>query len=148
LLPAGVALRDGIAGRLSLPVHVDNDANVLTLAELWFGAGRGMADFAVVTIEQGVGMGLVLDNRLFRGARGLGMELGHTKARLDGPLCRCGQRACLEAYTADYALAREAATVLDHGPRDRVSPQAILESLFDEARAGNAAALSIFRRAG
>ncbi len=144
----GHGLRAQFEAALGLPVHIDNDANLLTLAELWFGSGRGTSDFAVVTIEHGVGMGLVLFNQLYRGARGLGMELGHTKVQLDGALCRCGKRGCLEAYVADYALAREAATALDQHASLAESPLALLEDLFAEARRGNEAALSIFRRAG
>jgi predicted NBD/HSP70 family sugar kinase len=143
-----VPLKAAFEDRFALPAHVDNDSNVLTLAELWFGAGRAMSDFAVVTIEHGVGMGMVLGNRLFRGTRGMGLELGHTKVQLDGALCRCGQRGCLEAYLADYALAREASTALGRNPRNMQSPQAMLETLFGEAKAGNQAALTIFRRAG
>ena len=134
--------------RLGLPVHVDNDANLVALAELWFGVGRTLSDFAVVTIEHGVGMGLVVNHRLYRGARGLGMELGHTKVHLDGALCRCGQRGCLEAYVADYALAREANTALNWGHKENASIAVMLESLHDHAKAGNQAARSIFRRAG
>ncbi len=130
------------------PTYLDNDANLLTLAELWFGGGRSKSDFAVVTIEHGVGMGLVLFNQLYRGARGVGLELGHTKVQLDGALCRCGKRGCLEAYVADYALAREAATALDQHESLPESPLALLEDLFAQARNGNEAALSIFRRAG
>ena len=141
-------LGTAFVARFGLPLYVDNDANVLTLAELWFGAGRSMTDFAVVTIEHGVGMGLVLDNRLFRGSRGMGLELGHTKVQLDGALCRCGQRGCLEAYLADYALAREAATALHRNPRNLQSPNAMLDALFAQAKAGNQAARTIFRRAG
>jgi predicted NBD/HSP70 family sugar kinase len=134
--------------RFGVPLFVDNDSNVLTLAELWFGAGRSMSDFAVVTIEHGVGMGLVLENRLFRGARGMGLELGHIKVQLDGALCRCGQRGCLEAYLADYALAREAATALHRNPRNQQSANAMLDALFSQAKSGNEAARTIFRRAG
>ena len=148
LIEQNVDLRSAFAARFGLPVQVDNDANVLTLAELWFGAGRAMSAFAVVTIENGVGMGVVLDNRLFRGARGMGLELGHTKVQLDGALCRCGQRGCLEAYLADYALAREAATALHRNPRNLQSPNAMLDALFAQAKAGNEAARTIFRRAG
>jgi predicted NBD/HSP70 family sugar kinase len=148
LTATDVPLKSAVEARFGVPVHVDNDSNVLTLAELWFGAGRAMSDFAVVTIEHGVGMGMVLGNRLFRGTRGMGLELGHTKVQLDGALCRCGQRGCLEAYLADYALAREASTALGRNPRNMQSPQAMLETLFGEAKAGNQAALSIFRRAG
>jgi len=137
-----------LARRLGKPVYIDNDANLVTLAELWFGAGRGLSDFAVVTIEHGVGMGLVLNHQLYRGAKGLGMEIGHTKVQLDGALCRCGQRGCLEAYVADYALIREARTALNMGNRGVASPQALLESLYDHAKAGNTAARAIFSRAG
>ena len=134
--------------RLGVPTIIDNDANLVALAELWFGAGRELADFAVVTIEHGVGMGIVINHRLYRGAGGLGMELGHTKVQLDGALCRCGQRGCVEAYVADYALAREAATALNWTHRDPRPTSVVLESLYDHAKAGNDAARSIFRRAG
>ena len=143
-----VMLADAARARLGLPVHVDNDANLVTLAELWFGAGRALSDFAVVTIEHGVGMGMVINHRIWRGAGGLGMELGHTKVQLDGALCRCGQRGCLEAYVADYALVREATTALDWTHREGQSMGVLLESLYDHAKAGNHSARSIFRRAG
>jgi predicted NBD/HSP70 family sugar kinase len=134
--------------RLGIPVFVDNDANLVALAELWFGAGRSLSDFAVVTIEHGVGMGFVMNHRIYRGAQRLGMELGHTKVQLDGALCRCGQRGCLEAYVADYALAREATTALNWGHKESQPINVLLESLYDHAKAGNATAKSIFRRAG
>ncbi|SEM47249.1 Sugar kinase of the NBD/HSP70 family, may contain an N-terminal HTH domain [Gemmobacter aquatilis] len=148
LLDRGVALGHAASMRFGVPVHVDNDANLVTLAELWFGAGRALSDFAVVTIEHGVGMGFVFNHRIYRGAKGLGMELGHTKVQLDGALCRCGQRGCLEAYVADYALAREATTALNWSHKDGQSINVLLESLYDHAKAGNTAARSIFRRAG
>ncbi len=143
-----VPLARAATERLGRPVHVDNDANLVTLAELWFGAGRGLSDFAVVTIEHGVGMGFVMNHRIYRGGQGVGMELGHTKVQLDGALCRCGQRGCLEAYIADYALVREATTALNWTSRETQSVNILLESLFDHAKAGNAAARSIFHRAG
>lgn len=143
-----VPLAQAASERLSLPVIIDNDANLVALAELWFGAGRAISDFAVVSIEHGVGMGMVLNHRLYRGAQRLGMELGHTKVQLDGALCRCGQRGCLEAYVADYALAREATTALNWGTRESLPVPLLLESLYDHAKAGDAIARSIFRRAG
>ena len=141
-------LQAALSARLGLPVFVDNDANLVTLAELWFGAGRNLSDFAVVTIEHGLGMGLVLNHRLYRGSRGVGLELGHTKVQLDGALCRCGQRGCLEAYVADYALVREATTALNWTTRELQSVNTLLESLYEQAKAGNQAAQSIFQRAG
>jgi len=130
------------------PVCIDNDANVLTLAELWFGAGRALSNFAVITIEHGVGMGFVSDNRLFRGAHSMGLELGHSKVHLDGALCRCGQRGCLEAYLADYALAREASTALITPPTKRQNLNDYLKDLYEMAKLGDQASLKIFKRAG
>ncbi len=144
---SAVPLAEMLRDRIGVPVIIENDANLVTLAELWFGDGRAVSNFAVVTIEHGVGMGLVLNNRLYRGARGLGTELGHIKVELDGALCRCGQRGCLEAYVADYAMAREAATALNLQPGGLTTAQ-MLEELYHHARAGQQAAQSIFRRAG
>ncbi len=148
LLDRAVPLAAAAQARLGLPVFIDNDANMVALAELWFGAGRALSDFAVVTIEHGVGMGFVMNHRIYRGAQRLGLELGHTKVQLDGALCRCGQRGCLEAYVADYALAREATTALNWGHKEGQSISVLLESLYEHAKAGNSTARSIFRRAG
>ncbi|SOH95076.1 Sugar kinase of the NBD/HSP70 family, may contain an N-terminal HTH domain [Monaibacterium marinum] len=140
-----VPLRALLEDALDCPIAIDNDANLLALAELWFGVGRSIRDFIVVTIEQGVGMGVVIGNQLYQGTRGCGMEFGHMKVQPEGALCRCGQRGCLEAYVADYALLREAEMALPLVPAG--SPDR-LEKLFGEAKAGNLAAQSIFRRAG
>lgn len=148
LTEADKPLRRLAEDAFGVPVAVDNDANLVTLAELWFGKGRAMADFAVVTIEQGVGMGLVINHRLYRGAGSLGMELGHTKVQMDGALCQCGQRGCLEAYVADYALVREASTALDPTNSGGAAPDVMLQQLYEQAKAGNEAARVIFRRAG
>jgi predicted NBD/HSP70 family sugar kinase len=148
LIDREVPLAAAAGRKLGLPVTIDNDANLVALAELWFGNGRGLSDFAVVTIEHGVGMGFVMNHRIYRGAQRVGLELGHTKVQLDGALCRCGQRGCLEAYIADYALAREATTALNWVHKDGQPINVLLESLYDHAKAGNATAKSIFRRAG
>ncbi len=148
LVDRRISFSDMATARFGIPVTIDNDANLVALAELWFGVGRQMANFAVVTIEHGVGMGLVINHKLYRGALGLGMELGHMKVQLDGALCRCGQRGCLEAYVADYALAREANAALNRLDEASLAVPALLESLFDNAKAGNVAAKSIFHRAG
>lgn len=144
----GIPLRDLAIKHLGVPVYIDNDANLVALAELWFGEERARPDFVVVTIEHGLGMGVVLNHRLYRGARGCGLEIGHTKVQLDGALCRCGQRGCLEAYVADYALVREAATALGWLADPSLASGQVLEQLFEQAKAGNMAARSIFHRAG
>ncbi|WP_424985292.1 ROK family protein [Microbulbifer sp. S227A] len=141
-----VALGEVLTRRLGRPVFVDNDANLVALAEQTFGLGQSHSDFIVVTIESGVGMGIVIGGELYRGTRGCGAEFGHTKVHLDGALCRCGQRGCLEAYVADYALLREALTVPGDDPT--APPAARIETLLNAARAGDATARSIVDRAG
>lgn len=141
---APINLQQLLAQRLSCPIFVDNDANLATMAELWFGHGRDETDFLVVTVEHGVGLGIVLGGRLFRGGRGLGAEFGHTKVQVDGALCRCGQRGCLEAYVADYALAREAGLAVGPG----AGSEKTLDLLAEKAKAGHDVSASIYRRAG
>jgi predicted NBD/HSP70 family sugar kinase len=141
-------LRGAFAEHFDTPLYLDNDTNMLTQSEQWFGAQRDKTDFAVVTIENGVGMGLVINNQLFRGTHGIGLELGHTKVQLEGALCRCGQRGCLEAYLGDYALTREAAVALDIETSGPKSTEQLLEELGRQAKTGNASAQTIFHRAG
>lgn len=137
---------DILSRALGVPAFLDNDANLVAMAEKTFGQGRGHTDFIVVTIESGVGMGIVLGDQIYRGTRGCGAEFGHTKVHLAGALCRCGQRGCLEAYVADYALLREAASV---GFLDQSLPAARqVEQLLAAAKQGEATAKTIVERAG
>lgn len=141
-----VPLQELLRKDIGIPVFLENDANLVALAEQRFGLGKTARNFIVITIEQGVGMGIVIDGKIYRGTRGNGAELGHTKVQLDGALCRCGQRGCLEAYVGDYALLREAQTTM--APMSATNTEQQMQNLFDEARSGNQLALSIFRRAG
>ena len=138
-------LAEVLGNRLNLPVFVDNDANLVTIAEKFYGAGREASDFLVVTIERGVGLGLVIDDEVYRGARGFASEFGHTKVQPGGALCRCGQRGCLEAYVSDYALLREAGSA--PGLDLAGSESERLAALLTAARAGNEIARSIVGKA-
>ncbi|WP_380056830.1 ROK family protein [Falsihalocynthiibacter sp. SS001] len=141
-----VNLRNLIEAQIPLPVFIDNDANLVAKAEQLFGLGKSYRDFIVVTIEHGVGMGIVIDGQIYRGTRGCGAEFGHTKVHLNGALCRCGQRGCLEAYVADYAVLREANIVGFATGNDSFDDK--LDKLFRDAKAGEPTARSIFQRAG
>ncbi|HET8949139.1 MAG TPA: ROK family transcriptional regulator [Solirubrobacteraceae bacterium] len=101
----GVAAADEMHRRLDLPILVDNDANLAALAEAAFGAGRDAKDLVYLMISSGIGAGLVLNGRLYRGAEGLAGELGHVLVDADGPVCRCGNRGCLETVAGTDALA-------------------------------------------
>ena len=100
-----VPIRARLERAFGRPVRLENDANAAALAEWRFGAGRGSRAFAFLTMSTGVGAGLVLDGRLYRGARFGAGEIGHIPVVPDGRACACGLRGCLEAYTGGAALA-------------------------------------------
>jgi predicted NBD/HSP70 family sugar kinase len=100
----GVAAADEMRRRLQLPIAVDNDANLGALAEAAFGAARDASDLVYIKVSSGIGAGLILNGRLYRGAAGLAGELGHVLVDPDGLVCRCGNRGCLETVAAAEAL--------------------------------------------
>jgi predicted NBD/HSP70 family sugar kinase len=106
ILPGWVGVRAGdeMRARLSLPVHVENDANLGALAELTSGAGQGCAHLVYLKVSNGIGAGLIVGGRLFRGAGGTAGEIGHTILDETGDICRCGNRGCLETYAAGPAI--------------------------------------------
>ena len=103
-----VNLRAELEPRLDLPVVIENDANAAAWGEFTYGAGADVDDLLLVTVGTGVGGGLVLDGELYRGAFGVGGEIGHLRVVRDGQLCGCGKHGCLEQYASGSALVRNA----------------------------------------
>lgn len=120
-------------------VHVENDANLGALAEHRRGVGRGHDSSIFVKISSGVGAGIIIDNELFRGAGGTAGEIGHLTLDDQGPLCRCGSRGCLEAYTSTGNVLAMLAGQL---------PGATLDGIVLAAREGNVAAQRALEDAG
>jgi glucokinase len=106
-------LRDEVAKLVGLPVVVENDANAAAWAEYRFGAGQGQDQLVVVTVGTGIGGGIVLDGRLYRGRYGIGAEFGHMQVFPDGRRCGCGQKGCWEQYCSGRALLHEAREIAD-----------------------------------
>lgn len=141
--------------RFGLPVAMDNDVRVATCGELTYGAGQGIADFICIAIGTGIGSGIVLGGRLYRGHAFAGGEIGHMTVEKDGPPCNCGNHGCIEAFAGALAIAaagRRAvaageapvlASLADGNP-DRVNPALIAQA----AQAGDAGAAAVFARAG
>jgi glucokinase-like ROK family protein len=96
----GVNPREELQRRLGVPVHVDNDANLGALGEQVWGNGRGERDLAYIKVASGVGAGLVISGQIYRGPGGTAGEIGHITLDESGPVCRCGNRGCLETFTA------------------------------------------------
>ncbi|MDX6308696.1 MAG: hypothetical protein QOI06_1742 [Nocardioidaceae bacterium] len=100
----GVKAQAVASERLGRPVIIDNDANLGALAEHRLGAGVGHSCMVYLKVSSGVGAGIVIDDRLFRGGEGTAGEIGHLTLNEAGPVCRCGNRGCLEAYTSVTTL--------------------------------------------
>ena len=104
--------------RFGMPVVVTNDANAAALGEMRFGAARGMRDFIVITLGTGLGSGIVCNGALVYGADGFAGEVGHTKVDLEGRLCGCGHRGCLETYASATGICRTVFELLCNGRDD------------------------------
>jgi len=112
----GVNLVAELTEILHKKIVLENDANAAAWGEFKFGAGRGRNDLMMLTLGTGVGGGLILDGSVFRGAFGIGAELGHIRLVPDGQLCGCGIRGCLEQYASGSALMRHAREAIDASP--------------------------------
>jgi glucokinase len=112
----GVNLVAELTEILDKKIALENDANAAAWGEFKFGAGRGRNDLMMLTLGTGVGGGLILDGSVFRGAFGIGAELGHIRIVPEGHLCGCGIRGCLEQYASGSALMRHAREAIDASP--------------------------------
>ena len=112
----GVNLVAELTEILHKKIVLENDANAAAWGEFKFGAGRGRNDLMMLTLGTGVGGGLILGGSVFRGAFGIGAELGHIRLVPDGQLCGCGIRGCLEQYASGLALLRHAREAIDASP--------------------------------
>jgi glucokinase len=153
---ANIAFADVMTERLGMPVFVDNDGNLAALAEHRAGAARGCSEAVVLTVGTGIGGGLILGDRLYRGAIGSGAELGHVVIEMDGPRCQgnCPNHGCVEALASGTALAREAVRVAGEQPDSGLGQalrdgREIVGPLVTElAHDGDAAALEVVELIG
>ncbi len=126
--------------KTKLPVFIDNDAKLMTLAEHEIGSAKGYANALCLTLGTGVGGGLIINGALYRGGDNAAGEFGHLPLNEDGPLCGCGGKACLEAYIGNAAIIKEA--------RKLFGPGISLEELSRIAGDNNAKAVKFWRKVG
>ena len=112
----GINLDQELTQIIGKRIVLENDANSAAWGEFKFGAGRGRKDLMMLTLGTGVGGGLILNGAVFRGAFGIGAELGHIRLIPDGHLCGCGSRGCLEQYASGSALMRHAREAISASP--------------------------------
>lgn len=153
---ANLPLRDLVAERTGLPAFLDNDANVAALAEHLYGAARGTENAVMLTIGTGIGGGLILDGRLYRGASGAGAELGHVPIDLDGPRCQgsCPGRGCAETMASGTAIGREGRAAAEREPGSALGrllaagQEVDGKAVTEAAKAGDETAVGVFDLVG
>ena len=147
----GFRLAAALSARLDVPVIIENDANAAAVGEMWQGAAVGCKTIICLTLGTGVGGGIILDGKLWRGVDGAAAEIGHMCVDpFGGVACTCGSRGCLEVFasaTAIVRMTREASprypdSILQ-GKEDRTA-----EMIFEAGQQGDELALEIFRRMG
>jgi len=144
-----VNLKELVQDQLNHPCYIDNSTNTLALAEQWFGEGKGVENFLVVTIENGVGLGAVINGRIYRGHEGIAGEFGHLTIDPDGPECRCGKKGCVEAYAGKIAIMRDARQAAADGQWECENPGRLTyEDVVGAAQNGADVLARLFNRAG
>ncbi|MEO6610406.1 MAG: ROK family protein [Aestuariivirga sp.] len=126
-------LRDALKKTLQMDVKLENDGIAAAIGEWRFGAGQGLANLVYVTVSTGVGGGVIVDNHVMRGRKGMGGHVGHMAIEPDGLMCNCGNKGCIEAYAAGPAFTARA--------RKRMANPAITtQQVFAAAKSGDAVA--------
>ena len=149
----GVPVKAFLEERFGLPTFVENDANAGALAEHRFGAGRGTRNLVYLTLGTGIGGGIIVDGRLYRGTTDDAGEIGHTTILPDGPECLCGKRGCLEALVAGPAIGKRAQRLARENPDSLMHRLAAGDAItavhaLQAARQGDRAAREAWRETG
>jgi glucokinase len=151
---ADYPVRTEIEQRLKTRVILENDANVAALGEKWLGAAKDFDDMAMLTLGTGVGGGLVLGGKIWRGMNGMAGEFGHTTVEPEGHPCGCGNRGCLEQYASATAVVRMAKEAIEKDGASSLARAAhsdaefSAKSIYNLAIQGDEDARRIFRRVG
>jgi predicted NBD/HSP70 family sugar kinase len=143
---AGYNIASHLQRSFERPVLVDNDANLGALAELWWGAGSSARDLAYIKVATGVGAGIIIDGRIFRGSGGIAGEIGHTSIDPSGPQCICGLKGCLTTFIGTPALLARAKDQLRASGSDR-PPPATIDELVNAALDGDPMSVELIRYA-
>lgn len=145
----GFNLIDALQSALPLPIRVENDANAGAIAEKWWGKGTEHDNLAYIKLGTGVGGGLIVGGAIYRGSGGTAGEIGHTPIDLNGPLCRCGKRGCLEGFVAAPTLVDRVAQMRRAGDvQETAAKVETIQAIIEAAHAGDGQCREVLEQAG
>ncbi len=147
----GFLLGPALTSELGRPVTIENDANAAAVGEWWQGAGRGYQTLICITLGTGVGGGIILEGKLWRGVDGSAGEVGHISVDpFGGVVCGCGSSGCLEVYASATAIVRMTREMRPRYSESKlsVSEELTSENIFDAGSEGDPLALKVFNRMG
>jgi len=146
----GFQIVEVLRQRLGRPVILENDANAAAVGEMWQGAGRGKRTLVCLTLGTGVGGGIILDRKLWRGVTDTAGEIGHSSVEVFGPACNCGSRGCLEVYASATGIVRMTREALPKHPHSILQTKAefTAEEVHRAGVQGDELALEVFHRMG
>ena len=139
-----------VAERFSKPCVLENDANAATWGEKWVGAGKEVSSLVMLTLGTGIGGGIVIDNKLWRGTNNVAAEIGHMVIQMDGPQCSCGNYGCIEAFASATAMVRRFKELLKSGASSSLKNcgEITAKMINDAALQGDKASLDIIEETG
>ena len=143
-----VALKKILERKLHRPVFLDNDVNLMALGEYYFGAGRGANNIICLTLGTGVGGGLIIEGKLYRGSSLSAGEIGHIPLNEDGHRCNCGGKACLETYIGNKYLVKEAVKKISKTSTCLSQINLTPEKITQAAKKGDKLAIQIWKETG
>ncbi|KAA6472935.1 ROK family transcriptional regulator [Bacillus swezeyi] len=138
-----IPIKEALEREFNLTVKVENDARAMALGESWFGGHGDVDSMAAVNIGRGVGAGIVISGKLYHGAQGIAGELGHMIIDMNGEICECGNRGCLQTLVSGPAIAERGRTQLKERA-DGLTAQ----DLFEMAQSGNQTCIDLFHETG
>ncbi|MDH2427742.1 ROK family transcriptional regulator [Sphaerisporangium sp. TRM90804] len=145
-------VKEAVSQELGCPAMVDNDVNLMAMGELHAGLARQVDDFLLIKIGTGIGCGIVVDGKIYRGVSGSAGDIGHMRVDDQGPTCTCGNTGCLEAYFGGAALAREAMRIAPRSvylaERLAVAGRLTAEDVAAAAVLGDPGAIQLIRDGG
>jgi glucokinase len=147
----GFHLTTALESELDWPANLENDANAAAIGEMWRGAGKGYRTLICLTLGTGVGGGMILDGKLWRGANGSAAEIGHMGVDpFGGVACPCGSRGCLEVYASATAIVRMTREASPRYPKSILhnSEHLTSEKVYQAGDKGDELALEVFRQMG